>query len=927
MNPFNKTKKLTYFSIILLINNTWIAHFVTPDSVIADFNGKIFDLSGIIAVPDSIDATSAERFAALAEQTLATINSFNPLTDVQDFDLFQFNKTLRRAKDTASTNPVQTKITRINTVYDKLNKFMTDHARIDLSGISSLGGSTGGGGITTTTGYTFKQLSTYTSERYRYLQNLGSMTQLEATNFANEVLLVVQKEAAGIIDATQISSIKSRLRSILTHKLITAASTVVAIPSNSTTNPTPLNPGQIIQSSIDFIDRITMTHRIDFLDRIWDDQDNVFETSDGETRFLTVVDYVIQRFTTLTSDQKDDLYSILDEASVTSTFSDNTRKVVGNLLKTQDWFGTTTTNTGTITDTSTGTTNTGTTATPPILTISELRSSIETAAPALSTKLVSLSSESAYEAFLTDLETTVSNYRQLVESGEIKLVPAAGTVRDPMIATIEGLAERVLNNYRFQRSPYKERATNIYNLAKGNLSLEQKLDRFQKGQASVQSDNDAIAFVTRIKNDLVYNEDGSPKAEILRMTDDKKTLLINYITTLQSADFFGAAGQDLSNMITTIRSGVVIDQLISDVASKLNLAVDTPTLNTFMIAIRNLKTKFDEFRAKGIITDDQQKKMIDLIASTQTGKRYWPIQSGVIKVELANMLASLKNPLSLANKIVALKNRLATVQNNPDSVTLSDLEGIKNQIDAIVNEWNLARVLGLSEAAQNTDILAMLDLFVKSDEFYDYRTAFTTMINTIKSTISRDQKVGLIFSLMDSVQNATDPAPKLIDNFVLSAKLLSNDLSNLNAAQRTALQAHINSARLSDKFIKENKDLLLSYENKIKDFEAKNTTTSTSTTSTTGTTTTTTNTSTNTNSGSTTSTDGSTTSTGGSTTTTGGTTTPTTGTVPTRGTPASLSMSRGRAPVQGGAERVSSYQPAAASPSMNTRTRNVSAKR
>lgn len=919
MNPFNKTKKLTYFSIILLINNTWIAHFVTPDSVIADFNGKIFDLSGIIAVPDSIDATSAERFAALAEQTLATINSFNPLTDVQDFDLFQFNKALRRAKDTTSTNQVQTKITRINTVYDKLNKFMTDHARIDLSGISSLGGSTGGG-ITTVTAYTFKQLSNYTSERYRYLQNLQSMTLTEATNFANEVLLVVQKEAAGIIDATQISSIKSRLRSILTHKLIVQTSSTSTTTSGTGTR----KPNEIIQSSIDFIDRITMSHRIDFLDRIWDDQDNVFQAGDGETRFLTVVDYVVQRFTTLSSDQKDDLYSILDEASAKTTFSENTRKVVGNLLKTQDWFGTTTTNTGTITDTSNGTPNTDTTATSPILTISELRSSIETAAPALSTKLVSLSSESAYEAFLTDLETTVSNYRQLVESGEIKLVPAAGTVRDPMIATIEGLAERVLNNYRFQRSPYKERATNIYNLAKGNLSLEQKLDRFQKSQETVKSDNDAIAFVTRIKNDLVYNEDGSPKAEILRMTDDKKTLLINYITTLQSADFFGAAGQDLSNMITTIRSGVVIDQLISDVASKLNLAVDTPTLNTFMIAIRNLKTKFDEFRAKGIITDDQQKKMIDLIASTQTGKRYWPIQSGVIKVELANMLASLKNPLSLANKIVALKNRLATVQNNPDSVTLSDLVGIKDQVDALVNEWNLARVLGLSEAAQNTEMLALLDLFVKSDEFYDHRAAFNAMINAIKATISRDQKVGLIFSLMDSVQNTTDPAPKLIDNFVLSAKLLSNDLSNLNAAQRTALQAHINSARLSDKFVKENKDLLLSYENKIKDFEAKNTTTSTSTTSTTGTTTTT-NTSTNTNSGSTTSTDGSTTST--NTTTTGGTTTPTTGTVPTRGTPASLSMSRGRAPVQGGAERVSSYQPAAASPSMNTRTRNVSAKR
>lgn len=902
MNPLNKTKKLTYFSIILLINNSWIAHPATPDSVVSDFNSKIFDLSGIIAVPDSIDATNAERFAVLAEQTLATINSFNPLTDVQDFDLFQFNKTLRRAKDTVTTNPVQTKITRINTVYDKLNKFMTDRARIDLSGISSLG-STGGTGITTTTTYTFKQLANYTSERYRYLQNLQNMTLTEATNFANEVLLVVQKEAAGIIDATQLSSIKSRLRSILTHKFIAQTST-------ATTTSGTRKPNEIIQSSIDFVDRITMSNRIDFLDRIWDNQDNVFETSEGETRFLTVVDYVVQRFTTLTADQKDDLYSILDEASAKTSFSENTHKVVGNLLKTQDWFGTTTTTT--TTDDSTGTTTTTTTT--PVLTISELRSSIETAAPALSTKLVSLSSESLYDGFLTELETAVSNYRELVESGEIKLIPAAGTVRDPMIATIEGLAERVLNNYRFQKSPFKERATNIYNLAKGNLSLEQKLDRYGKEQLKVKSDNDAIAFVSRIKNDLVYNEDGSPKAEILRMADDKKSSLISYINSLENADFFGAAGQDLASMVTTIRSGVVIDQLISDVESKLTKTVDPATMNTFLIALRNLKSKFDEFRAKGIITDDQQKKMVDLVVSTQTGKRYWPIQSGVVKVELTNMIASLKNPLSIASKILALKNRLSTVQTNPDSITLDDLVDIKDQTDSLVNEWNLARVLGLSEAAQNTDILALLDLFSKSDELYDYRSDFTIMITKIKATITRDQKVELIFNLMDSVQNSTDPAPKLIENFVLSAKLLTSDLANLTAAQRTALMARINSGRLSDKFTKTNKDLLLSYENKIKDFEAKNTATTvagTTTTETTSTASTTTDTTTT-----------------PSITTTGSTVTPTTGTVSTRGTPTNLSMSRGRAAVQGGAGRVSSYQDqSTVSPSLSSRTRNVSAKR
>ncbi len=908
MNSINKTeqglfksKSLVLFSMLLISNSSI---FPTSDATFTDFNGKIFDLSGIIAVPENIDATSAEKFATLAEQMLATINTFNPLTDVPDFDLFQFNKALRGAKNTASTNPIQTKISRINTVYDKLNKFMTDRTKIDLGSISSVATST-------TDSQVFKQLSTYTSEKYRYLQNLKSMakgmTTTEAIDFANEVLAVVSKEAAGIIDTTQFSSIKSRLKSILSHDYIAQADTT-NLPSGTE------KPKEIIQKAIDFMDKMTMANRIDFLDRIWDNNDNVFDKSDGETRFLNVLDYVVQRFTTLTADQKDDLYSILDEASTKSSFSDNTHKVVGNLLKSQDWFASSTTTTPATSTNSSSSTQTTT----PVLTVSELRTSIETSIPALSTKLVSLAAESAYDAFLTELETTVSNYRQLVESGEIKLVPPAGTIKDPLIGLVENLAERVFNNYRFQGANFKDRVTNIYNLAKGNLSLEQKIARFTKDQQKVASDNDAISLVNRIKNEIIYNEDGTPKQTILGLSNDKKTLLTNYLNSLLSADFFGAAAQDIANMKTTVSSGVVIDQVIADVASKLEKVTEATSMNTFLVALRNLKSKFDEFRAKGIITQDQNKKMVDLLQSTQTGARYWAIQSGVVKAELLSMISSLKNPLDFTSKIEALRSRLANIQANPDSITLDYLNSTKTQIDDLVNEWNLARALGSNEASNNANILSLLDVYSKSDEFYDFRSSFTTMINQIKAALSTDQKITLIFGLMDSVLNSSDPAPKLIDNFVLSTKLLTSDLKSLTTAKMTELLNKINTARTSDKFSSQNKTELLSYENMIKDYQAKNTNSTTPTTTTTG--------SSSTNSSTTTS--NTTGNTASNPTDQIGTvaTPPAAGTVSNRGTPRNLSMTRGRAPIQGGTKRTSSYEEqTTVSPSLNTKTRgNVS---
>lgn len=779
----NNLKSLWLSSLIALLfaSSTPSLH---PDAK-SDFNQKSFDMGSIVAKhPLDMSSDDPEDFAKMAEEALVLMASFEP----SSFDILLFKNALNDAKFTESDNPLQSKIDRINEVAKKLGDFLASSPR-DKSIL------TGGAPAPAPTG-DFVPLVDYISDKYKELRSKSDMSATEADSFSTELDEFVKKEAPGVVDSNQMSTIKLRMRSIANHELFEGDEKSTARDN--------------LTSALNFLDDVTLSKRIEFLDRVWDRSDKVFGKGKGESRFLTVVDYIAQRFEQLTQDDLDSLYWILEEASGRDDFGPNTQQVAKSLLSTKSWIGGAATTPGDEDDDE---------KTPEILSPADLKKSVETAEANLNSKLIRLVSEDEYEGFLGELEAAVSNYRELIETGEIKLQPAEGEIKDPLIEKIEKLSERVANNYRFQKSPHKEKTTDIYNLAMGNLSLDQKLDRYSRDQVKVKNDTDAINFVDRFKNDLVFNEDGSLKESIGKMSEEEKDAIIAYVKSLRNANFFGAAGQELSRIETTIKSGVGIDQLISDMQQKLNSVSDLTGMESFLIGLRDLKVKFDGLRVKGDITETQRTNMIDLIKSTQDGSRFWRLRQGKTKVEMNSMIASLKNPLSLADRISAMKQNLGEIKDNPETVDLDDIDGLYNQTVKLVDDWQTARAIGLSEAAQNTELLAYLDALSKSDEFYDYKSNFTSMIDRVKKSLSQERKVELIFDHMDSVLGSADPAPKQITNFISSATLLSEDLDDLTGAQRTNLRAKVDSARNSEKFSATQKSELLSVENKLKDFE------------------------------------------------------------------------------------------------------------
>lgn len=751
-----------------------------------DFSQKTFDMGSIVATdPLDLEDDAPENFAKLAEEALALMAEF----EATSLDILLFKNALTDAKFTDSSNPLQSQMSRVNTVSDTLNKYLASSPR-DPSILT-------GGAPKAAPRDGFRPLVDFISEQYKALRGKSSMSATEADGFASDLDDMVKKEAPGVVDSGQINTIKLRLRSINNHDLFEGEDRTGA--------------RDILKASLDFVDDMTMSDRIDFLDRIWDSSDDVFGKGKGENRFLTVVDYIVQRFDTLVQDELDSLYWILEEATGRDDFGPNTQGVAKSILENKNWTGGATVSADETSD--------DTTSTEPSLSAADLRQSVETAETNLNSKLIRLVSEDQYDEFLGELEAATSNYRELFEMGEIKSEPAEGEVKDPLIDKMEKLAERVANNYRFQKAPYKQKTADIYNLAIGNLSLDQRLDRFSRDQLKVKSDTDAIAFVDRVKNELVFNTDGSLKDSVAQMPEEEKDALIAFVKSLRSANFFGAAGSALSNIETAIKSGVGVDQLISDVKAKLDAVNDLSSMESFLIAIRDLKIKFDSLRVKGDISEDQRTNMINLVEATREDSRFWRLRQGKTKLEMDGMVASLKNPLSLSDRIAAMKTALEEIQDNPETVDLDDIEGLYAQTKKLVDDWQTARAIGLSEAKQNNELLEYLDLLSKSDEFYDYRSNFSSMTDRVKKSLSEERKIELIFDHMDSVLAAKDPAPKPVENFVSSAKLLGDDLGDLTGAQRTSLRAKVDSARQSDKFSAAQKSDLLSVENKLKDFK------------------------------------------------------------------------------------------------------------
>jgi hypothetical protein len=215
-----------------------------------------------------------------------------------------------------------------------------------------------------------------------------------------------------------------------------------------------------------------------------------------------------------------------------------------------------------------------------------------------------------------------------------------------------------------------------------------------------------------------------------------------------------------------------------------------------MVALRDLKGKFDVLRAKGDISDAQRKSFIAFFDSTQDSSRFWRLRQGPTKVELMSMEDSLKNPLSMDQLITSLQNALIDMKAHPDSVSFNDVQSMYNRTSDLVDQWQFSRILGLPAAANNAALLALLSSLSATDDFFDYKSNFASMTTRVQTPIAQDAKIQSIFGYADKVLSDDTPAPQSLENVIKSIEFLATapELALLTSDQKTTLRAKISLA-------------------------------------------------------------------------------------------------------------------------------------
>lgn len=628
------------------------------------------------------------------------------------------------------------------------------------------------------------------------------MTKDDAKKFATAVQEVVETEVPGFVDAKDTSQVTLSLDSIIGSAKKLKYSPTAGASAVASFGPEEL---ALFDKAKLAAKEITLSDRIDYLSRITDSSDLVFAPGEGETRFLKVVDYVVGKFASLSQDDRGDLLAIVSAGSERSDFSDRTKNSLISTLESPIWYE--------AMQVSAPTTGGGTIAASTVswqnLTPTEVRSTIRIARTELSDKLVSLGKDE-YTAFLDKYELLLTMYRHLIKVGNVILEPVAGSPVDGLIGEVQALAKTISENHRWKTAAedVKARVADLYNVAFNNLSIDQKIDDYKLDQAAVNNDTKALAFVQRIKQDLIVNTDGSLKPSFTKMAEDDKKIITAYIRSLKNDDrgLFGAAGEELESLESLISSGLSIDQMLSSLSekfTKVNTSKATKTETAaFVQEVKDFYTKFKDQRLKRNVTEAQRTSFTELL------------KKGLLKANanfrlldpaygLQTMLTEVQNPLSLATIIAGVSADLVRMKNEPDSVDADYLAMIHALVVDLIKEWQYSRCIGLADVANNVALVTLLDSLAASDDFFSYKNSdtgiseFTTMKQQIQGAITQSDKVDLILGYLKKVLEDAVPAPKLIENFVKSSELLTSaaELAKLTQPQRDDLKVKLIDAK------------------------------------------------------------------------------------------------------------------------------------
>lgn len=630
-----------------------------------------------------------------------------------------------------------------------------------------------------------------------------AMTKDDAKKFATAVQEAVEVEVPGFVEAKDTSLVTLSLDSI-----IGSAKKLKYSPTAGATAVASFGPEELalFDKAKLAAKEITLSDRIDYLSRITDSSDLVFAPGEGETRFLKVVDYVVGKFTSLSQDDRGDLLAVVSAGSERADFSDRTKSSLASTLESPIWYEA-------INNTSTSTIGSNTISTSAVswqnLTPTEIRSTVRITRTELSDKLVSLGKDE-YIAFLDKYELLLTMYRHLIKIGNVVLEPAAGSPIDGLIAEVQALAKTISENHRWKTAAedIKARVADLYNVAFNNLSIDQKIDDYKLDQAAVNNDTKALAFVQKIKQDLIVNSDGSLKPSFTKIAEDDKKIIAAYIRSLKNdnSGFFGAASEELESLESLISSGLSIDQMLSGLSEKFTKVNTTKATKTetaaFVQEVKDFYAKFKDQRLKRNVTEAQRTNFTELLKKTllkaNANFRLLDPAHG-----LQSMLTEVQNPLSFATIIAGISADLVRIKNEPDSVDGDYLAMIHALVVDLIKEWQYSRCIGLADVANNTALVTLLDSLAASDDFFSYKNSdtgiseFTAMKQQIQGAITQSDKIDLILGYLKKVLEDAAPAPKLIENFVKSSELLVSavELAKLTQLQRDDLKAKLIDAK------------------------------------------------------------------------------------------------------------------------------------
>lgn len=529
-------------------------------------------------------------------------------------------------------------------------------------------------------------------------------------------------------------------------------------------------------------------NRLDAMDKIYSKPDEVggdvfAAATGGEKRFLDLVNFMMSNLSSLSADNLQVFSWIVEEGADREDYSKSTKDFLTSLLPNLNSANSSSNNSS---STSSSSTTTTTTQDP---------TWVGTEASRLSSALGTLVTDGKKQ-FLDDFEKLAKVYRQLVGAGTITNSNSYSTTMD----TVNRLKSDVKGNYRFAKSPDKERVADIANRIDGNLSVNQKMDDYAILIDKVNNDAGARALFNSFKNDIV-DSNNVLLAPIKALSDnDKATILKPILDQMRSNQFFGAVSDDLNTLSERITDGATFGERVAMLNEKVTGSSDysKTQVSDLLKDLAKICQDYDKVRANGQDKPEYRSALIALLQATQNADKkssIWFRRVSENSTQVNQLLAGVQAPLSVDKLVNVLKSNLDRMD-KANSVSEADLANQVKNAEDLTNRIQLAIILGTAKSTDVSSMQSLLDRMKGMDLFSVDKNTLDGFKTVLATSLSQTDKYAKLMTFCTNVSMATSPTSDDCANFLRAVNgVLYPALSSLTSDQVDSLKNAVDKAR------------------------------------------------------------------------------------------------------------------------------------